>query len=378
MRRIEFVQDLRGLAALMVVLYHLRGLLNYSPYFPKIGDTLFQGGPFGVDLFFIISGFIIAYSTQRNEHAKPASFLIRRFFRIYPAFFICLLVVALTYDYTKPLTDILKSALFIHQDYNQHAPTFGYNLIYPAWTITYELFFYGVFCAALAVSHKHRVWLTSAALITMMVGLQLLFNGTVGIDGLDTAHIFATNSSYGIIKIAASPMFLEFVVGMLLYELFVRVDPKYWPPAKPVLWACLSLFVAFYFARYHRGHGLAKFGVWSLLLFVPFMVAEKTHVLKRLTIFAFLGDISYSLYISHTVIFNLMEDHRGDIPVLASHPHGLPTMIIVVTVCILASWILHVMVERPFIRIGKAICDRATGRRSQAVLDSSKVSAELG
>ncbi|EPC6795507.1 acyltransferase family protein, partial [Escherichia coli H30] len=58
---LKSIQILRGLAALMVVLYHFRTVLNYDNV--RMGDYLFGKGFIGVDLFFVISGFIMAYTT---------------------------------------------------------------------------------------------------------------------------------------------------------------------------------------------------------------------------------------------------------------------------------------------------------------------------
>ncbi|HEG2001851.1 TPA: acyltransferase family protein [Enterobacter asburiae] len=61
------IHYLRGIAALLVVLFHFRDKLNNVYTQKDLGDLLFGGGLAGVDLFFLISGFIIVYSTKKKE-----------------------------------------------------------------------------------------------------------------------------------------------------------------------------------------------------------------------------------------------------------------------------------------------------------------------
>ncbi|MBZ6397130.1 MULTISPECIES: acyltransferase family protein [Pantoea] len=90
MNRIQSIHYLRGIAALLVVAYHNRSF-SYEHYTGENWtEVLFQGGAFGVDLFFLISGFIIAYSTRRAEHSHLSDYVLRRFFRIYPVFWLVL------------------------------------------------------------------------------------------------------------------------------------------------------------------------------------------------------------------------------------------------------------------------------------------------
>lgn len=86
------VHYLRGLAAVIVVCFHYRYYINDSFSNINLGDFLFSNGAYGVDLFFIISGFIICYSTRRPEKLPALSFGLKRFFRIYPLLFASLIL----------------------------------------------------------------------------------------------------------------------------------------------------------------------------------------------------------------------------------------------------------------------------------------------
>ncbi len=83
MKKVKSIHYLRGIAALLVVAYHNKQYLNEVYAQKDLGDLLFISGGFGVDLFFIISGFIIMLSSQKKETNSPINFMTRRFFRIY-------------------------------------------------------------------------------------------------------------------------------------------------------------------------------------------------------------------------------------------------------------------------------------------------------
>lgn len=87
------IQYLRGIASLFVVLFHMKWMINNIYTQNDLGDLLFISGNFGVDLFFVISGFVICLSTEKLESHTAIRFIIRRFFRIYPLLIISVLIV---------------------------------------------------------------------------------------------------------------------------------------------------------------------------------------------------------------------------------------------------------------------------------------------
>ncbi|HCR1927425.1 hypothetical protein AF35_00289 [Enterobacter roggenkampii CHS 79] len=92
MQQVRSIQYLRGIAAILVVGFHFRGNLNDIYPIKNFGDLMFISGSFGVDLFFMISGFIIALSTAKSEDNMLTKYVVKRFFRIYPLFIITLAI----------------------------------------------------------------------------------------------------------------------------------------------------------------------------------------------------------------------------------------------------------------------------------------------
>lgn len=131
------IQYLRGFAALYVVLYHLNGDFAFP---------LLAYGYLGVQLFFVISGFIITYvHSQDRGFASLKKFIVRRFTRIYPAYWAALLPVLLLFFtvpgiglpwHTEPLNVIRNFLLLQNPDQ---------SILGVAWSLVYEIMFYTIF-----------------------------------------------------------------------------------------------------------------------------------------------------------------------------------------------------------------------------------------
>ncbi|EBS7894392.1 acyltransferase family protein, partial [Salmonella enterica] len=145
-RQLNGIQVLRGIAALIVVLGHNRSLYGHIDSGSFI-DYLTMQATFGVEIFFIISGFIITYSTRNasgDSFARFYSFLTKRIFRIYPIYFIVLSVYVSLFCYNFneghftlyefTLSNIIKSFLLIPLDPNISPPFYGWGTLIVSWT----------------------------------------------------------------------------------------------------------------------------------------------------------------------------------------------------------------------------------------------------
>ena len=169
-----WLQVLRGIAALAVVVFHFKDPLEAS--WPAL-TRLLNAGSMGVDIFFILSGFIICYSTQSVQSQQAASFVIRRFSRIaLPAWvaMVCMLLAKPPY-----LKDLIYGFLFILPEPSP-PPGYGFGFLIVAWTLTYELYFYGMFAIAIALGKRlslHRAAVAALLMLAVMLGLQAWFGG---------------------------------------------------------------------------------------------------------------------------------------------------------------------------------------------------------
>src|ERR1700754_1123701 len=216
-----YIQILRFFAALAVVAFHALGAPPKGFEVPEsaLSFALSYGGR-GVDLFFVISGFIIFYATH-GASLTPAEFLRRRVERIVPLYFFVIFTVtalAITLPATFDTPDwytprhILKSLAFI-------AFTDGdMPVVYVGWSLEYEMYFY--LATALPMALTRDVWRN---IVVMFSAVAIL------------GQIPGVGAALGNYAFFADPMILEFVLGVIVGSVFVNGRTS-WP--LPVAAAC--------------------------------------------------------------------------------------------------------------------------------------------
>jgi peptidoglycan/LPS O-acetylase OafA/YrhL len=285
--RINNVQALRGFAALLVVLGHTRFTLPRTIPF----------GPSGVDIFFVISGFIMAMICNRN----PEKFFLRRLIRILPLYWAATLgvyILAMLAPNLMKTTravpwELALSLLFV--PFFKESGTAN-PILFVGWTLNYEMFFYVVLAICLAVNRKRAPLLASVVIFVTILACRP-FRGRWGFTSL-----------YG------QWLMLEFVLGMAAYAL-VRATTE--ARARRLRWlAALCAVVAAFGVPVLEG--LPQFAAlnwdrlidWGLPAFVLVLSAallSKGGADTRVQFLVLLGDASYVIYIIHTYVLDGME-----------------------------------------------------------------------
>jgi exopolysaccharide production protein ExoZ len=343
-RRIVSIQVCRGLAALLVVLVHLHTI--ETKYCATDHLRLFEHGGLGVDLFFVISGVVIASVTagKFGRRRNAGVFLYHRLARIFPIFWIYT-TLTLIARYFNPLGDsgdhgrsvnLLASYLLI--------PTYHSMLLLQGWTLTYELYFYFIFfLLLLLVPERLAPWLLALWGVAV-VALKL--------------HIGL--SPFPIVQLLISPSVLEFLAGCILFHIYRRSRLH---PSIGVLLLLTSLLwitaVILYTAQAHPGHpewivaGPWRrplfYGTFATLFLLGAIELERTSLIRYLPILSSIGDWSYSIYLSHALVLQLI----GRL-VFRLLPH--PASILAITLISLPSIILvgylsYTYLERPLLNL---------------------------
>jgi exopolysaccharide production protein ExoZ len=263
------IQYLRGFAALYVVIYHVNGDFDL-PFFAY--------GYLGVQLFFVISGFIITYMHGHDRGLDNlAHFFRRRFTRIYPVYWVALLPVILIFLllpekglawHREPL-NIMRNFLLI-QDPNQ-------SILGVAWSLVYEIMFYTLFGLWVIGLGRSVGWLVSGWAALLLILPRLAPPGIA-------ALIFVNSYNFYFLAGCALALLYPFVQ--------VRVGLGY-------LLAALLLFLLTPFV--YNGFW-AIFGA-SLLLCSVAVLYQPTRPQR---LWLLLGDASYSIYLTHLTIVALV------------------------------------------------------------------------
>src|SRR5690348_3871030 len=203
-RKVGVVQDLRGIAVMLVVLVHATGLAHLresrgvdapSGFFAA-HSSVGQFGACGVDLFFVISGFVMALLLSARRPTTRTEFLYKRFARIAPLFWLAsVLFIGLNWVAGRQIGEralltsltILPTRIF-HYDW----PT-----LFVGWSLAYELVFYGIVAIALKQSHPRAI---AAATV-----------GTLALASVQHPP------PPGLLAIFANPIQLEFLWGMAVF-----------------------------------------------------------------------------------------------------------------------------------------------------------------
>jgi exopolysaccharide production protein ExoZ len=286
---IKSIQFLRFIAASLVVFDHsalsIEQHLGSLP--ASIGYVAGFGG-IGVHIFFVISGFIMVY-TSFSKEGRPYDaqrFFLRRFIRIFPIYWIyafLYLVVhqAILNGYLLSVRDTIYSLLLL--------PGYSPLIIGPGWTLSYELYFYLCFG------------------IFMMLGLLLGLTAMSLFFLLSITGGFALSNGGEFFHLATSTLLLEFLAGAWIAYFFVSGIRLSKISADILLLSAVAAFLASLGYGYHRLPSMLSWGIPSALLITGSVFRERTTgVARPVQRFSFLGDSSYSLYLLHLLVIDLL------------------------------------------------------------------------
>jgi peptidoglycan/LPS O-acetylase OafA/YrhL len=369
MDRIAFLDGLRGLAALYVMLGHARWLLweGFSDGFalhPERYSLLGKVGAYAslalyyghqaVILFFVLSGFVIhVRQAQRLQQERTARldvrrFMVRRFWRIYPTFFFALLAtlvidqVGIAQGYSiysgntpydlinrnvKP--DFSLPVAVGHLLLIPDVPAWGSNG--PLWSLRVEWWFYLLYPLVWVVRRR------SLRLATVIVG------------GLCFLSFFPSLWAFSSLPIVFGA-FPAWWMGALLAELYAGNLPVKFVQVAPL--AVLFLILPLLVAPFVQLNATVQDFVWALgftgLLAACFAWQGRKGSLRVLERFRWLGDISYSLYVIHFPLLVLLGGWLMSRTPDGTLPQGFEWVAIGALLCVVAAYAVHRVVERPF------------------------------
>ncbi|MEM5422923.1 acyltransferase family protein [Paraburkholderia ferrariae] len=273
MQKLKSLTVLRAVAATTVIFFHIM-----SP----TGHTL---GEFGVDIFFVISGFVIALVLD-NPNLTTQRFLADRVARIVPLYWVltfgvfagALIAPELLNSTTADLGNLLKSLFFI--PYRKESGQI-FPMLFVGWTLNYEMLFYVVTAVSLMLVRRRRLLFTSALILAIFCAAK------------------ASNSHGVFTAFYANQRLFEFPLGFMAYQIWksgVRI--------KLPLAGCIAV-AAYAWMAYINWHNLSNapllyYGLPAFVLIGCTLSLEPAMGSGSLTRAAiFIGDASYAIYLSH-------------------------------------------------------------------------------
>lgn len=297
--KLEGIQVARGIAAVTVVIYHAKLILirfDKSSFYKL--PFFYDHGQVGVPVFFVISGFIIALVIQRPTFAIK-SFLVRRFWRLWPLYVVCTLGYATIYMLQRnlPPADIglTFESLFLSLIFY---PQGGFPLLHPGWSLEHEVIFYlyAAFLTAL-LGYRYFFWFM---FVIAIIGAWWWNCGPAIWDW----HLLARANGY-------------FFIGMLLHKLWERNKLTGWLPIASIFIGLTSIVGGMYLADNFaiRGHQelikLGFVGLGSAALLYGLLAFKSNNPGWNFAVW--IGDRSYSLYLSHFLLIPIFQTVHRDV-----------------------------------------------------------------
>lgn len=317
----------RGVAALAVVLFHAEGALNKMA---GLDFNFFAFGHAGVHYFFVISGFIIARSHRLDIGAASAmrKFWLRRFFRIFPIFWIVMIVYGVKSMASAQWdTDFFLKSFFL-------IPMPQFPLLIPAWTLTHEMIFYAVFSFYLLLGKRATI----------------IFAGWFGfviLSWIASDPGVCKNTGECIVNTFANPLNLLFGLGMVAENLARKAAQS---TLRLLTYIGLVYLVAVIILEMlgivEKGSGLDVFGYGFAFFLIVCGTPKFTFKPMMQRVSSFFGDISYAAYLIHGVVISLsigvLFNILGSNMLLYT-----ASMVVVVVLTIAASALMNNFIEKP-------------------------------
>lgn len=321
------IQSFRTLAAVMVVLHYV---LSHGADAQQEGVAWLQAG---VDIFFVISGFVMVASTE-GKSLSATQFLLARLMRIVPLYWfalaIYLVLLFAARDNPPPIGDIVKSCLFVFYTDTRTGEPAPY--LTPGWSLNYEMYFYLLFALLIHVPVAKRIAILAAYFAAAVV-LRRFF------DQSDALAFRLT-----------SPLLLEFVGGMVLghwRDLVRRGGPL--PGMAFALAGAAILILA-----PHADPRILFYGVPAVMMVAGAIMAEPLFRHPLMNPAVALGDASYSLYLSHSIIIRSMI-FLGAEPLMRT---GLGKLAVAL-ICIAACLPVYRLIEKPLTAAARSLLSRS-------------------
>ena len=339
---LHWIQALRGIAALMVLFFHMH------PHWDLVAPLSYTGvvtrwGFSGVDIFFALSGFVVYRSAWRTIPSRGIwPFAKKRLLRIYLGYWPVLLVIALTtvfvyHDSLPALRKMVFSTLLLY-------PNIWDNWLPPAWSLTMEIYFYLWIALIALLPQRHQ--------IKAIVGVMLLL-AAWGVGWLiaDRAGVFNGQQP---LRYWLTGLGLEFLAGALLAHAYERKAAIFQAPSVTIPACVLTMAAGIglgmtspYFDRVEVMRA-ASFGVMGISALVLALTLEQTRFTPPAWLVA-VGNASYSLYLLHTFLLDASGRIRWHLG-LTSSTALLCFLLMLPVLIVLLSLLWYRWVEKPIMK----------------------------
>lgn len=313
---------------MLVVLHHVlharAGIFSPFAHSPNFGRP-------GVLIFFVISGFVMMHACRKEP---PLVFARRRIIRVVPLYWLMTLVffaIVFRNDLSagEPLRRVpeLLQSLFFVPHYHSGVSTAIWPILVPGWTLNYEMFFFLIFAIGIVFGRPAPI------AVAILLGLVI------------AGWIFPSDNPIWITW--TNEFLLLFVAGIALALLWQRTDFSHFAWLLPV---GLALVFVSAMQLLPQGWIVPVFYISAIVTVAGTLAMQDRNPDRSAKVLALIGDASYSIYLSHTIVMIFLYKVLRKIPL-----DGWAQFIVVaslsLTICAAVGIALYYLVERPIIRL---------------------------
>jgi peptidoglycan/LPS O-acetylase OafA/YrhL len=370
-KRYEDIDVLRGVAAVSVLLYHAVALGNMGDL--KFGtlEIFIRNGWMGVDLFFVISGFVITLALAKDMNIPGkrfySRFFVRRFYRIAPLYYLTILVFILMLQphlfflsWESQVAHFGSHLLFLH---NLHPSTHG-SIVGPNWTVALEVQFYIFICLMI----KKLIKMNPLVVYFLFVSTAWLWKFVItlilepGASNANTQSIFSqmlpgTLDEFGVGVFLALLVFRRKNEGRIEKAFSLIEKNSYYQIG------ILSLFAGSFYFHLRFLNSLNYWGnpfaivffrttlAISFGLLLVFVISKSSKSDYLGSALRFLGKISYGIYLWHILIIIVVNER---LPWL----QGYKVLVLVTVLTLILAAYTYFIIEKPMIKKGAQVSNR--------------------
>lgn len=358
-QRFYFLDSLRGICALYITIYHFYSILKEKSefIFPPIIDGIIGQATAGLRVFYILSGFVIAYSIYNKEITISFfyRFILRRSIRLDPPYWVTMIATLLIsllsiIFFTKPMETfpswqvIIANSLYLQDFLNME------RIVHVSWTLCIELQLYLFFVAIIGLliwfeknrSVVQREKKFDAPLFLITFGILFLFS------------LWQNVSAWMFIKGFFLPHWFSFFTGCILCWVYLKaLSIRYY-----LLFFGMNLLFFLFEPSKPLGENLMISGIFFLVI-----IKDRLSDLFNGPVLQYGGKISYSLYLTHWLIAGKLMDFLAR--KFADQMDGYLALLLM-TVCVSLAWVtahfFHKWIEQPSL-----VFSQSLKKESQAV-----------
>lgn len=325
------VQVLRAVAALLVVIAHSVDVtIRQAGAGSTPGGALDNFGAAGVDLFFVISGFVIAHTAFVGARREAGAFAMQRLRRVVPLYFILSALAAIG----QPIHGAqLIATLLFWPAIDAHV--LSTPIMFIGWTLCFEMLFYAA--ATLALLRPGRI---------VVVALLLAYG---------TCMVLGAMTGLSVFRFLGNPLIVEFLFGVAIAHVALRLPAGLGGVAiaMGIAWFGVTIMLGLEGAAFDGPDVMSRILVWGvpsalIVLGAVLMMPWRPALIR--TPLMVLGAASYSLYLVHGLALQLFER------ALTETQAGLPAVFIFalcIAISVAAGMLVYRFVERPMLGGGE-------------------------